>query len=339
MVSDLIESRNQNDFPTHVLFHSVRELEKTYSELPIVREMLNFSDDVEVRTFFYEVCDDFISCPGSETDISITLRDIYEEQRERMNNARLFVDNKHPLVTGELLEVIPASFFAEANIKLTEKGKKTFLGDDYDILARKSTKNSDMIAAEDIKYKALFYDEKLTSQIDFIGKSLQGDQLKKLQKRLEDKALPKGIAALFYGALFGKRKDVASSNSAQVENTIQNIILEELESLEGILIATTNLVSNLDSAFARRFLFKIKFNQPSTEAKKAIWKTKLEWLSDIDAERLANNYDLSVGEIDNVARKCSIEEILNGDRPSIDTLAEWCREEKLSDDKNSAIGF
>ena len=104
-------------------------------------------------------------------------------------------------------------------------------------------------------------------------------------------------------AFFSKRKDVNSSNTAQVENSIQNIILEEMENLNGILIATTNLVDNLDPAFERRFLFKIHFENPSVEAKKAIWRYKLPWLTPDKASQLAESYNLSGGEIDNIVRK------------------------------------
>jgi len=60
-------------------------------------------------------------------------------------------------------------------------------------------------------------------------------------------------------AIIGKRKEFNSSSRAidQTENTIQNIILQEMENLCGILIATTNLSQNMDSAFERRFLYKI----------------------------------------------------------------------------------
>lgn len=43
----------------------------------------------------------------------------------------------------------------------------------------------------------------------------------------------------------------------KMENSIQNIILQEIEQLDGILIATTNLAENMDKAFERRFLYKI----------------------------------------------------------------------------------
>ncbi|MBM3185320.1 MAG: AAA family ATPase, partial [Bacteroidetes bacterium] len=64
-------------------------------------------------------------------------------------------------------------------------------------------------------------------------------------------------------AILATRKNNTSSSVAQTENAIQNILLEELENFKGIFIATTNLAENLDKAFDRRFLFKIKFQKPS----------------------------------------------------------------------------
>jgi SpoVK/Ycf46/Vps4 family AAA+-type ATPase len=75
-------------------------------------------------------------------------------------------------------------------------------------------------------------------------------------------------------ALIGKRINVNNSVD-QMNNAMQNIILQELEDFRGILMATTNLTSNLDEAFERRFLFKIKYAKPSMGAKKSIWKSKL----------------------------------------------------------------
>ena len=140
-------------------------------------------------------------------------------------------------------------------------------------------------------------------------------------------------------AIFSKRKDVSTSNVAQTENAIQNILLEEMEKLDGILIATTNLSLNFDDAFARRFLFKIPFEKPSVEAKTAIWKDKLPWLNDQDAYILAQKHDLSGGEIDNVARKSLMEEVINGERPELDSLLQWCEEEHFGHQSGPTIGF
>ena len=58
-------------------------------------------------------------------------------------------------------------------------------------------------------------------------------------------------------AVLGIRMEGAQTAVNKMENSIQNIILQEMETLEGIMIATTNLTSNLDKAFERRFLYKI----------------------------------------------------------------------------------
>ena len=53
----------------------------------------------------------------------------------------------------------------------------------------------------------------------------------------------------------------------KMENAMQNILLQELENFQGILIAPTNLQGNLDKAFERRFLYKLKFTVPSLETR------------------------------------------------------------------------
>ena len=141
-------------------------------------------------------------------------------------------------------------------------------------------------------------------------------------------------------AIFGKRKDNNASNVAQTENAIQNIILEEMEKLDGILIATTNLNQNLDAAFERRFLFKVKFEKPTVEAMQKIWQSKLEWLTEHDASLLAADYSFSGGEIDNIVRKVTMEEVLNGERPGFKEINGYCDSEKFTNNAgNKRLGF
>lgn len=142
-------------------------------------------------------------------------------------------------------------------------------------------------------------------------------------------------------ALFSTRQNLTGRGSIdQTENAIQNIILEEMETLDGILIATTNLVDNLDKAFERRFLFKIRFNKPSVEAKRNIWLDKLPVLTDEQATRLAATYNFSGGEIDNIVRKVTLTEVVDGTAPSWENLIRICNEEKIGRGGSSGkIGF
>lgn len=140
-------------------------------------------------------------------------------------------------------------------------------------------------------------------------------------------------------AIFSKRRNIDGGRSTdQTENTIQNIILEEMEKLDGILIATTNLADNLDKAFERRFLFKIRFERPTVEAKRNIWLDKLPGLNTDDATCLASNYDFSGGEIDNIVRKATMMEVIDGVCPSIDIINKLCNEEKIAK-PYAKIGF
>lgn len=141
-------------------------------------------------------------------------------------------------------------------------------------------------------------------------------------------------------ALISKRKNDTSGNCAQTENAIQNIILEELENLKGIFIATTNLANNMDAAFERRFLFKIKFENPSVEAKTSIWMDNLSWLDQTNANEFAAQYDFSGGQIDNIVRKIAMNEVITGERPAVSEIHSMCRSEKIdSQESYRKIGF
>ena len=139
-------------------------------------------------------------------------------------------------------------------------------------------------------------------------------------------------------ALIGKRINVNTSVD-QMNNAMQNILLQELEDFKGILMATTNLTANLDEAFERRFLFKVKYSRPSTEAKKSIWKSKLNFLSEEDAVRLADEFDFSGGQIENISRKLFLNTILLGKSYSLEDTIQYCTDEILLDQNKKKIGF
>lgn len=140
-------------------------------------------------------------------------------------------------------------------------------------------------------------------------------------------------------AVLGVRMEGASRAVDKMENSIQNIILQEMESLEGIMIATTNLTANLDKAFERRFLYKVRYEKPTIEARARIWQAMLPELSDSDASQLASESDLSGGEIENIVRKHSVNAILSGnDTIDLPALLKLCKSERL-ESQHARIGF
>ena len=141
-------------------------------------------------------------------------------------------------------------------------------------------------------------------------------------------------------AILGIRQEGASRAVDKMENSIQNIILQEMETLEGIMIATTNLTQNLDKAFERRFLYKVKFEKPNIKAKQAIWLSMIPELSKRSALILAETYDFSGGQIENIARKNSVDQILTCKKTTLKQLQEYCESENITKGgEGKRIGF
>ena len=407
LVSDMIAERSDSGQPTRRLFAEVEALEAQNSDLKFVQNLKKLIQAIDLRTFFYECCDDFITnMRGHESDLESTLSDIYDSMRARMGAATDLINGKHPLLEADLIEKSDGNFISDITIKLTDKGKELFLEDDVQLYSKKGSKDKKLELPEDIKEKQMFYAPELKQKIDFLAQSLMEENFVNLQKRLEKESMPKGVAVIFYGApgtgktetamqiarktgrkvyhvdisaskscwfgesekiikriftdyaamcrdevqkpillfneadaLFSRRKDVSSSSVAQTENAIQNIILEELEKLDGILIATTNLADNLDPAFERRFIFKLKFDKPTLEAKQSIWQSKLVWLAEDQCRKLATDYDFSGGEIDNIVRKVVMDEVISGNRPDFNFVLDQCKNEKFMSSKHAKVGF
>ncbi|MGP1449945.1 MAG: ATP-binding protein [Wolinella sp.] len=96
------------------------------------------------------------------------------------------------------------------------------------------------------------------------------------------------------------RTSVSAGGAEKMHNQMQNIFLEQIEKFEGILIATTNLLESLDSAFSRRFNYKIEFKKPDFSQRILLWQKMLpknaKFEDGFDTERLAK-YALTGGQI------------------------------------------
>ena len=143
------------------------------------------------------------------------------------------------------------------------------------------------------------------------------------------------------------KRIASTSTCSTIENSIQSIILEELETFPGILILTTNLESNLDEAFFRRFDLKFKFKQPDLDSRMKLWrlylKKEIPGSSDIDVEWLANRYQFTGAQIALVVRNACIEAIArNGKSKRLylqDLLKYADLEQPWANKVNKSIGF
>jgi len=137
------------------------------------------------------------------------------------------------------------------------------------------------------------------------------------------------------------------SSCSTIENSIQSIILEELETFPGILILTTNLEGNLDEAFFRRFDLKFRFAFPDFESRLKLWKLYLKeeipGSEYIDIELLAKKYEFSGAQIGLVIHNACVEAIGREDKYRFLGLHDLLKyaelEQQWSHNDKKSIGF
>jgi SpoVK/Ycf46/Vps4 family AAA+-type ATPase len=110
-------------------------------------------------------------------------------------------------------------------------------------------------------------------------------------------------------ALFGKRTGVSSSHD-RYANQETAYLLQRIEDFKGVVILASNLKSNIDEAFSRRFQSVIYFPVPQANERLKLWNqsfaqpTVLE--DGFDTKHFAKKYELTGGMILNVIRYCSL---------------------------------
>ncbi len=116
-------------------------------------------------------------------------------------------------------------------------------------------------------------------------------------------------------ALFGRRTQTTSSNDRYANQEV-SYLLQRVEDFPGVVILATNLKSNIDDAFARRFQSVIYFPPPDQELRHRLWtnilKKSFYESADHDLEGIAEKYELTGGSIVNVVRYAAIKALQRG---------------------------
>lgn len=110
-------------------------------------------------------------------------------------------------------------------------------------------------------------------------------------------------------ALFGKRTQVKDSHDRYANQEV-SFLLQRVEDYSGLVILATNLKSNIDEAFARRFQSIIDFPMPGKKERLTIWQQtfsrKTNFAEDVNLDMISSDHEISGGSITNVVRYCSL---------------------------------
>jgi SpoVK/Ycf46/Vps4 family AAA+-type ATPase len=140
------------------------------------------------------------------------------------------------------------------------------------------------------------------------------------------------------------RSSGTGSSADKMHNQMQNIFLEQIERFDGILIATTNLLENLDKAFSRRFNYKIEFVKPNKEQRVKLWQkllpSALPLEENFDFEKLSI-HELTGGQIELVIKNTAYKLAVLDD--AIFKLSDFeeqiSKEKKGQFDQDTKVGF
>ena len=162
---------------------------------------------------------------------------------------------------------------------------------------------------------------------------------------ISEKLKNKPVLLLNEADQFLSTRTTASFSSAdKMHNQMQNIFLEQLEKFDGILIATTNLLETIDTAFSRRFDIKVEFKKPSFKERIKLWDMKLpknaEFEENFDIKTLAK-YELTPAQIELVVKNTALKVAMRKKAVFYrkDFIEEIEKEKKNAFDSEKELGF
>jgi hypothetical protein len=137
-------------------------------------------------------------------------------------------------------------------------------------------------------------------------------------------------------ALFGKRTSVSDARDRYANQEI-SYLLQRVEDYRGMVVLATNLESNMDEAFMRRFHAVINFPMPGPEERRRLWREALpsncQLEAGLDLNTVADQHTLSGAAIVNVLQYATLMAFDDGDRLKQTHLQHAIRRELQKDGK------
>ncbi|MEO1448255.1 MAG: ATP-binding protein, partial [Bacteroidota bacterium] len=117
-------------------------------------------------------------------------------------------------------------------------------------------------------------------------------------------------------ALFGKRTQANDSKDRHANQEVA-YLLQRVEDFPGVVILASNLKSNIDEAFARRFQSMIYFPMPRPSQRLRLWEAafppQVNMHKNVNLEAIANKYEIAGGAINNITLHCSLRALTRED--------------------------
>ena len=139
-------------------------------------------------------------------------------------------------------------------------------------------------------------------------------------------------------SIFTKRSKVRHTSDVH-ENSLQDLLLELVSDNDNrIIFLTTNRLENMDNAFMRRILYKVKVTAPCQEVRSQIIHSLFPSLTEDEVASLSE-YQMTGANWANVSQKANINHVIYGEDINIKSLSNYCLQEGSTTPKLQRIGF
>jgi AAA+ superfamily predicted ATPase len=138
-------------------------------------------------------------------------------------------------------------------------------------------------------------------------------------------------------SIFSKRVEVAHSTD-RTHNSMQNILLEQIEQFSGISIVTSNHAEKLDKAFERRFIYRVEFQKPNFETQFKLLQNSFPDISKDIISNVLESYSFTGGQIYNIKKKYIMQSIIEEKEHIEDFFISLCKEE-MQQTQYKKIGY
>ncbi|HEV8283008.1 MAG TPA: ATP-binding protein [Chitinophagaceae bacterium] len=140
-------------------------------------------------------------------------------------------------------------------------------------------------------------------------------------------------------ALFGKRTQVKDAHDRYANQEV-SYLMQRIETYDGLVILASNLKTNMDEAFTRRFQSVVYFPYPTPEEQLSIWQKafpqKLQPSKEIDLQNIAQRYKLSGANVMNIVQYCCLTALANKKKTiSAELFLQGIQRELLKEGKSS----
>ena len=198
---DIGSQRDSYEITTKELFEQTQYFLEENSHFALIEKVNFLGFSIEEKQLFLYVVWKFLD-GNKEPYVEKTFSGIYDKTKDKLDQIQRFLAGENNLIIDEWLEVLEATFFDDAKMRLTEKAADLLAECDIQLFSKQlnKKKRDNVILPKDIPFRHLIYSDDEAQQLDVLKTLLMEENLKNTQERLSKKALPMGITALLHGA-------------------------------------------------------------------------------------------------------------------------------------------